>query len=133
MKRIILVISLLVIAISLVWIGYLFFNNKYFSQTDKPITMQFYYIRYACGDCYPQWNADSLLGYQSKGVGFLDKDMQVYIKGEKLEEQLGKGNDDCIICFKFIITGKIGKTLSGRYRFDADTYKMIKDTVCCNN
>ncbi len=133
MKRIIFVFGLLLITVFLSWAGYWFFNNRYFGQTDKQITMQFHYMQYACGDCYPQWNADSILGNQSKGVGFLDKDMLVYIKGEKLEEQLGNGNDDCIICCKFIITGKIGKTLSGRYRFDADAYKMIKDTACCNN
>ncbi len=133
MKRIIIAISLLLISVFLSWAGYWFFNNKYFAQTDKPITMQFHYMRYACGDCYPQWNADSIVEYQSNGVSFLNKDMQIYFKGIKLDDQLNERNWNCIICSQFFIKGKIGKTLSGRYRFDAEAYKIIKDTACCNN
>jgi hypothetical protein len=112
------------------WKGY---NNFYFSETDKPITLRFHYMKYACGDCFPQWNVDSILDRDEKYQKFFNKDMQVFYKEKKLDDQLGDADRNCIICSEFYITGEVGKTLSGKYKLMAEKYNYIKDTACCNN
>ena len=90
-------------------------------------------MQYACGDCFPQWNVDSVLDNDEKHQKFIDKDMQVFYKQKILDDQLGDVDWNCIICSGFYITGEVKKTLSEKYRVMAEKYNYNKDTACCNN
>jgi len=112
------------------WKGY---HNYFFSETQKAITLRFRLVEDACGGCFPPWNVDSVFDKDEKYQNFFKKDMEVIYHGKALEGQLSNIDGNCIICSRFFITGKIRKTLSGRYKLIADIYTLIKDTACCNN
>jgi hypothetical protein len=123
------ILSLIVLA----FLGGKFYFMYYFLQTPKSVTVEFRYIRYACGDCYPRWNVIKFNEDTKMNKSFYNKDMQIYYKGKKLDDVLNDEDWDCVICSKFIVTGKIEKTLSGKYKFLSDECKLIKDKSCCDN
>ena len=132
MTRLKLAVVFLVLGL-LVFGGAKFCNSIYLSQTDEPVTAEFRYMRYACGDCYPQWNVQNVIGDVKADGKYKGKDMLVYFQEQELYNILKTNDQNCITCFQFIIKGKIEKTLSGKYRFLSDEYSMIKNEACCNN
>jgi hypothetical protein len=117
----------------LVFGGVKFYDSIYFDQARESITVEFRYMQYACGDCYPQWNVQKVIGDGKADSKYKGRDMQVYFQQKELYDILKTNDQNCIICFQFIVKGKVEKTLSGKYRFLADEYKMIKNEECCNN
>ncbi len=132
MKVIKLTVAFLFVGL-LVFGGVKFYDSIYFSQTNEPVTAEFRYMRYACGDCYPQWKVQKVVDDGEANKKYKGKDMQVYFQQQKLYDILKADDQNCIICFQFIVKGKVEKTLSGKYRFLSDEYKMIKNEGCCNN
>lgn len=118
----------------LVYAGWKGYQNIYFSNVNNSITIKAHYIE-SCGDCPPVWSVDSVLNNRPKSYSYLiQKDMPVYYKNKTLEDQISRSaNWNCIICSGIMITGKVRKTLSGKFKFIADSYKydFTPDQECC--
>jgi len=123
-------------ASALFYFGYKGYHNFYFSKTNKAITLRFRLVEDACGGCFPPWNVDSVFDRDGKYQNLLKKDIEIIYKGRRLEEQLKEQLNDidgnCIVCSRFDVTGKVRKTISGKYKLMADIYTFVKDTACCN-
>ncbi len=81
-------------------------------------------MMYACGDCYPQWNIDSVFAAEYNMRGLIKKDFYVEYKDKKVEESLPDTVAKYLICYDFYFTGRFKKTLSGRIKFIADTFQI---------
>lgn len=108
-------------------------SNTYFFGSDESVTLRFHYMLYACGDCYPQWNADSVIAGPENSSAFIGKDMNIYYQEKELEDQLSESEQVCMICLEFYVTGKVMKTPSGKYKFMAEKYHRTMRPDCCDN
>ncbi len=90
-------------------------------------------MMYACGDCYPQWNIDSIFAAENDMRELINKDVYVEYKDRNVEESLPDTIAKCLICYNFYFTGRFKKTLSGRIKFIADTFHNKMNRIdCCN-
>lgn len=88
---------------------------------------------YACGDCYPQWQIDSLFAIKNRLQFLQGKDFYVFYKSKKFEDNFPDSVDKCVICYDFYFNGQMKKTLSNKYKFEADTFEIRLDRPdCCN-
>jgi hypothetical protein len=123
-------IILIVLALPLAgYSGWRYYNNHYYQteKLDKPVA--FRYMRYACGDCYPQWK---LVSPGSAAVKFSNNDVYITYKGSKLEDILTQKEEACLICMEFFVTGVLKKTMSGKYKVEADKYYFTQRKNCCD-
>jgi hypothetical protein len=122
-----------VLLIALIGSGWKFYDKFYFNQADKMIEIKCHYMMYACGECYPQWNIDSVTGEFDGDRNISGKDIRVFYKGKDIENVLQGQIADCIRCYHFYFKGNLGKSWSGRYRFNAVSYYyQLADKDCCN-
>ena len=58
--------------------------------------------------------------------------MEVYYKGEKIDEVLSNETAGCLICYDFFFEGTLESTPAKKYRFVADRYNYkVKFPGCC--
>ena len=90
-------------------------------------------MAYACGNCYPQWKVDSAFAMQNGLNELVDKDIYVVRNMMAIEDILTDSVSNCMICYDFYFTGSFKKTLSGKYKFDVDSFNMeLGFPNCCN-
>ena len=89
-------------------------------------------MMYACGDCYPQWQIDSLSANKNGLQKLIGKDFYIFLKGKKMEESFPDTTNKCVICYVFYFDGRFKKTLGNKYRFEADSFEIKLRPDCCN-
>jgi len=109
--------------------GWCIYSQVYFPRTEKTI-FKCHYVRYACGDCYPNWKIDST-GF-SKSRNWLGLDIKVIYNEKIIDELLDSELSGCLICYDFYFTGILKSTLNKKYRFEADSYEYkLRYKDCC--
>ena len=90
-------------------------------------------MAYACGDCYPQWRVDSNFAVEQGLKELIGKDIHVDRKGIQIENLITDSVSKCIICYDFYFNGSLKKTLSNKYKFEAESFQMeLRFPDCCN-
>ena len=119
--------------VALLFGGWKAYDDIYFKKDKQPTTIKFHYMAYACGDCYPQWRVDSSFAVKKGLKELTGVDFYVNHKGRRIEELISDSVSKCMICYDFYFTGFLKKTLSNRYKFDTDSFKMeLRSKDCCN-
>ena len=97
------------------------------------MTIKCRYMAYACGDCYPQWHTDSSFVAENDLKELIEENFYVVYKGKQVEESLPDSVNKCIICYDFYFTGLMKKTLSGKHKFETDSFQVkMESPDCCN-
>ena|ERR1700741_4919179 len=129
------IVGIALMLAGLLYAGWRVYYGVYFSNIDNSIITKVHWIESSCGDCPVTWRVDSVLNNNSKSYSYLvGKDMPVFYKSQALEDQIGhEANWNCIVCSGIQIKGKVKKTLSGKFKFIADSYKYdyISTQECC--
>ena len=131
MKRTSLLFIIVVVAALLfgAWKAY----DGIFFKRQKQSIIKCHYMAYACGDCYPQWQIDSVYAVENGLKKLIGKDIYVASNDKPVEELITDSASKCMICYDFYFTGLLKKTLSGRIKFEADNFKMeLRFKDCCN-
>jgi hypothetical protein len=117
----------------IILMGWRGFDRRWFTNNRSSTTITCRYMMYACGDCYPQWNIDSIFAAENDMRELINKDVYVEYKDRNVEESLPDTIAKCLICYNFYFTGRFKKTLSGRIKFIADTFHNKMNRIdCCN-
>ena len=133
MKRLNKVIIVVLVIAGLLFSGWKVYYRIYFNQVNEPITIKCHYMMYACGDCYSQWRIDSNFAAKNEYQELMRNDFIVMHKGKQVEESLPDSIDKCMICYDFYFTGILKKTLSHKFKFEADTFLIkLERPDCCN-
>lgn len=121
-----------VVIVALLFSAWKAYDGIYFEK-NKQSVIKCHYMAYACGDCYPQWNIDSSFAVANSLKELIEKDIYVNYKGKEVEESIPDSVDKCIICYDFYFTGTLKKTLSDKYKFEVENFKMeLRFPDCCN-
>jgi len=116
MKKIFLVfLSLLVLSVA----TWEFITKVFFYQNEQSVQITAHYMRYACGDCYPQWKVDKADEPLKKIIG---EDVEVIFKGKPIEDYLISKENVELITYTFSFQGKLKSTISKHYIFEAQKY-----------
>lgn len=100
--------------------AWLFATKLFFYQNEQPLKITAQYMRYACGNCYPQWNVTKAENAVREIIG---EDVEVVFKGKPIEENLSSEENEALITYTFSFTGRLKSTISNRYIFEADKYE----------
>ncbi len=124
---------IVVISIGLLFGAWKAYDGIYFKKNAGTMTIKCRYMAYACGDCYPQWKIDSGFAMEKGLKELIGRDIYVERNGIPIEESITDSASKCMICYDFYFTGSMKKTLSSKYRFDADSFQMgLRFKDCCN-
>jgi len=116
MKKIFLVfLSLIVLSVA----TWEFITKVFFYQNEQSVQITAHYMRYACGDCYPQWKVDKADEPLKKIIG---EDVEVIFKGKPIEDYLSSKENEELITYTFSFQGKLKSTISKHYIFEAQKY-----------
>jgi hypothetical protein len=91
----------------------------FFYQNEQPVEITAHYMRYACGNCYPQWKVDKADAPLKKIIG---EDVEVIFEGKPVEDYLSRKENEELITYTFSFQGKIKSTISKHYIFEAQKY-----------
>jgi hypothetical protein len=131
MKRTFLFVIIIVIA-ALLFGAWKAFDGIYFKKGNQS-TIKCHYMAYPCGDCYPQWQIDSNYAAENGLKELIKKDIYINRNGQAVEGLISDSTSKCMICYDFYFTGSMKKTLSGKFKFDTDNFKMeLRFKGCCN-
>ena len=126
-------IFIFAIAIALLFGAWKIYDGVYFKKDKQSPVIKCHYMAYACGDCYPQWQIDSIYAVENGMKELIGKDIFVDREGRPIEELITDSTSKCMICYDFYFTGSLKKTLSGKFKFDTDSFKMeLRFKDCCN-
>jgi len=126
-------VLIIAVAVALLFGAWKAYDGIYFKKNTSTITIKCQYMAYACGDCYPQWKLDTSFAIGNSLKDLKEKDIYVNYKGKQIEESLPDTVSKCMICYDFYFTGLLKKTLSDKYKFEADTFQIkMESPDCCN-
>lgn len=123
MKKIFLILTGSIVLAVAIW--FVIFKI-FFYENEQPLQITAHYMRYACGDCYPQWKVEKAEQPLQKIIG---KDIQVYFKEKPVEEYLSKKEKVELIEYSFSFEGKLKSTISGEYIFETNKYSYTKPII----
>ena len=124
---------IVVISIALLFGAWKAYDGIYFKKNAGKMTIKCRYMTYACGDCYPQWQIDSSFAVEKGLKELIEEDIYVERDGIAIEELITDSASKCMICYDFYFTGSMKKTLSDKFKFDTDSFRMeLRFKDCCN-
>jgi hypothetical protein len=107
------------------------YTGIYFPANDRLENIKCHYMSYACSECYPQWQIDSVFAVKQSLQGLVGKDFEVIYEGKQWEDNYLP--DSCAICYDYYFSGSMKRTLSNKLRFKANDFQLNLRNPDCRN
>lgn len=103
------------------------------TKNKRDIEIKSRYMFYACGDCYPNFRIEEVIGSNMQSNNIIGQDIDLEFKDTKLQHSFESSTKKCMFCCRFQFKGDLNYSILKRhYVLNVKKYYVTINKSCCD-